>query len=318
MGRARFMMFLFLVLVVSGVGCAPSPIVLGTQPPLQDRKELWSIGIAQGSSPLALSERVTPANPILTWRAFQQPDSAFVADPFLVSASGRWHLFFELFNTKNSRGEIGLATSLDLHTWTFQKVVLAEPFHLSYPFVLQEGETHFMIPESRAAGGIRLYRATKFPTEWVFERTLIEGAYSDASPVFFNGKWWLFAARAPYDLFIFYADSIRGPWKEHAKNPIYVADPSKARPGGRPVVVDGALVRFAQDNRDGYGRKVRALIVEELSATEFSERVAEPDPLFGPKGAHWSRNGMHHVAPTRAPDGAWIAAIDGNGDGFPE
>jgi hypothetical protein len=84
------------------------------------------------------------------------------------------------------------------------------------------------------------------------------------------------------------------------------------------VVVNGELVRFVQDNREGYGKKVRAMVVDELSPTMFREHPAERDPFFGARGRHWTRNGMHHVAPIQVPDGSWIAAIDGNGDGLPE
>jgi len=276
---------------------------------------LWSIGIAQGPDPLHLQEREVPSNPILTWRSFRRPDTAFVADPFLVREEGVWHLFFELFNTTSGRGEIGVATSRDLSFWQFKGVVLAEPFHLSYPFVLKSGDAYFMMPESRASHSIRLYRATSFPFQWKLEKVLIEGDYSDPSPVFFQGRWWIFACKAPYSLALFYADSLYGPWHEHPMSPMYKDDPSKSRPGGRPVVFDGTLIRYVQDNTEGYGRQVRALVIDTLTPTEFHEHPAERDPFFTPHGYTWARSGMHHVAPVRLDDGSWVASIDGNGDG---
>ena len=280
-----------------------------------DGPSLWSIGIAHGNDPLHLVERTHPSNPVLTWRSFRKPDAAFVADPFLVREQGTWHLFFELFNTTSGRGEIGVASSQDLSTWQFTEVVLAEPFHLSYPFVFKSGDSYFMMPESRASHSIRLYRATSFPQKWKLEKVLIEGNYSDPSPVFFQGRWWLFACKAPYALSLFYADSLYGPWHEHPMSPMYKDDPSKSRPGGRPVVSEGRLIRYVQNNTEGYGRKVRAMVVDTLTPTEFLEHPAERDPFFAPHGDHWARSGMHHVAPVRLDDGSWVASIDGRGDG---
>ena len=279
---------------------------------------LWSIGIASGPSPLELKERLDPPNPILSWRSFKKPDAAFIADPFLVREGDKWFLFFELFNTASGRGEIAVAQSTDLRRWRFDGVVLAESFHLSYPFVFKEGDSYYMIPESRAAKEVRLYRARSFPKEWVLDTTLARGNFSDSSPVYFNNRWWMFTCESPYSLHIFSADSVRGPWAPHPQNPIYTDDPSKSRPAGPPIVLNGKLMRFVQDNRDGYGKRVRAMIVEELTPETFREREAEQAPLFEARGKHWARNGMHHVSPAQVGEHEWVAAIDGSGDGSSE
>lgn len=285
------------------------------QPNDPQRLKLWSIGLASGPDPLHLVESVSSLNPVFTWHQINQPTTAFVADPFVIREGNRWQLFFELFNTTSERGEIGFAESEDLVSWRYKGVVLAEPFHLSYPFVFEHNGEHYMIPETRGAKGIRLYKARRYPRSWKLERTLIAGEYTDASPVFYQGRWWIFACLSPYSLAIFSADNIRGPWRAHPGNPFYPDDKSRARPGGRPVVVDGKLIRFVQDNREGYGKRVRAMVVDTLTSTEFQEHVADPDPLFGPHGEHWAWNGMHHVAPVQLSSGSWVAAIDGNGDG---
>ena len=279
---------------------------------------LWSIGIATGPSPLQLQERLNPPNPIFSWRSFKKPDAAFVADPFLVRERDQWFVFFELFNLASGRGEIAVARSADLHTWTFDGVVLAEPFHLSYPFVFKEGDSYYMVPESRAAQEVRLYKARSFPKEWVLDTTLVRGNFSDSSPVYFYNRWWMFTCESPYSLKLFFADSLKGPWTSHPSNPIYVDDPSKSRPAGRPVVVDGKIARFVQDNRGGYGKRVRVMIVDDISPTTFREHEAEQSPLFEAHGKHWSRNGMHHVSPIQLRDKEWVAAVDGSGDGWKE
>lgn len=278
----------------------------------------WSIGLATGETPARLKERSEPPNPAFTHRDIASPPTSFVADPFLIKEEDRWNLFFELFNTESNRGEIGVAESLDLKRWRFLRVILAEPFHLSYPFVFKENGTYYMIPESKEADAIRLYRATRYPLEWEFHKVLIEGAFVDPSPVFFNGRWWLFAGHDGYALSLFYADTFQGPWVKHPQSPIYRDNPTLARPAGRPVVVDGNLMRFVQDNQGGYGKRVRVMVVDEITPESFKERLESPSPLFTAHGTHWARNGMHHVAPLQGEDGEWIAAIDGSGDGEPD
>src|SRR5581483_1115296 len=97
--------------------------------------------------------------------------------PFMVHADGTWHLFFEVMNWRRNVGEIGHATSADGGRWTYRQVVLAEPFHLSYPYVFRWRDDFYMIPESYQAGAVRLYRAAAFPARWVFVGTLLEGPY---------------------------------------------------------------------------------------------------------------------------------------------
>jgi hypothetical protein len=152
----------------------------------------------------------------------------------------------------------------------------------------------------------------------LFERTLIKGDYADSSIIREQGRWWIFTSLPPYTAALFHAPSPLGPWTEHPSSPMYVADSSRARPGGVPLLLDGDLVRFVQDNREGYGKKVRAMKVDTLSLTTFREHPLQPDPLVGPGGQHWRWNGMHHISAVRLPGGRWVAAVDGNGDGLPD
>jgi hypothetical protein len=271
-----------------------------------------------GESPLALSESLKLRKPCFTAADITAPKSQFVADPFLVRERDNYFLFFELVNESNGRGELGVAESTNLTDWTYKGVVLAEPFHLSYPFVFKERGSYYMIPESRAAGEVRLYKAVSFPTIWKFEKTLLRGQFVDSSLVRFKGKWWLFSGLSPYSLSLFYADSFRGPWKAHAHNPIYRDDNSRARPAGRPIVYNDELIRFVQDNREGYGKKVRAMKVDAITANVFTEHPLEPDPFLSAGGTAWRSNGMHHISPLQLPHGEWVAAVDGSGDARPE
>jgi hypothetical protein len=157
----------------------------------------WSIGIVEGPTLTSLNPQAECPNPRLSKDNLESPQSSFVADPFLVRERDLWFLFFELFNTASGRGEIGVARSRDLCTWSYKGVALAESFHLSFPYVFKLGGEYYMIPESKKAGDIRLYKSVSFPMRWRFERSLIQGEFSDATPFQWRGRWWIFANRAP-------------------------------------------------------------------------------------------------------------------------
>lgn len=305
----RFFRASLSLLLLTLAACAPTP---PSASPAE--KPFWSIDIVSGASPFSTIPLQPARSPIFSRREISSPPTSFVADPFLVHEGDTWQLFFELFNTETNRGEIGLAESSNLVDWKYQGVVLAEPFHLSYPFVFRVGDEVFMLPETKQAGAIRLYRATNYPHEWTLHQTLIEGQYTDASPIHWNGRWWIFACSAPYSLSIFSADTLTGPWTPHPRNPIYTDAPDRARPAGRPIVLNNTLYRFVQDNREGYGKRVRMTRVTSLSPTTFAEHIAAPDPLLQAGHYRWNANGMHHFAPLRLQDGSWVASVDGSGN----
>ena len=82
----------------------------------------------------------------------------------MVKMHHTWHLFFEVMNQQTRKGEIGLASSDNTVQWTYQGIVLSEPFHLSYPYIFKWMGDYYMVPESFQAHSIRLYKAVGFRT----------------------------------------------------------------------------------------------------------------------------------------------------------
>ena len=275
---------------------------------------VWSIGIRTGVSPWALDDAAA-SNPVLTAAAVTDAAATSVADPFLVHRDGRWHMFFEVDDWRAWKGEIGLATSSDGLAWTCEGIVLAEPFHLSYPctFVGDDGSV-YMTPESSQAGVVRLYRARKFPWEWEHVGDLVRGLpFADPTVVRHGDRWWLFAETSgggDDTLRLFHAAALDGEWVEHPASPIVRGDATIARPAGRIVAADGRLVRFAQNCRPAYGTDVRAVEIMTLTGTDYAERPIGAGPILGP-GAGWNAGGMHHVDAVCVGPGRWLAAVDG-------
>jgi hypothetical protein len=275
---------------------------------------MWSIGIYTGASPFELRPSANIPNPVVTATDVTDIPAEFVADPFMLQHNGRWHMFFEVLNRETQRGVIGLATSDDAFTWTYQRVVIEEPFHLSYPYVFEWQGDHYMIPETLGASALCLYKAEDFPTLWSLQHRLLEGQHADPSIVRFDDLWWMFTCTQPYRhdiLRLYFARDLVGPWKEHRRSPVITNDKARARPAGRIVEVDRHLVRFAQDCVPDYGTRVRAFEIKQLTRDTYVEIEHANSPILSPAGEGWNAMGMHHVDAHQQSNGNWIACVDG-------
>ncbi len=278
----------------------------------------WSIGIYAGDSPFTLAPAPGVSNPVLTWHSVTDVFATLVADPFMLRIDGTWHMFFEIVTLRGASfvGVIGHATSRDALDWRYDRVVLAEPFHLSYPYVFEHGGDIFMIPESEQAGAVRLYRADPFPSRWTLVRELLKGPVLCDSSVFErDGAWWMFTETKPGTkddtLRLFRAPELLGPWREHPRSPVVSGDRRLSRPAGRVLVTPERIVRFAQDCEPLYGTGVRAVEVTRLDASEYAERELGDGRILGPGGSRWNSRGMHQVDPHPLGEGRWVACVDG-------
>jgi hypothetical protein len=274
----------------------------------------WSIGVMIGASPLALREPADRPNPVLTAADIPGRPCRFIADPFLARLDDEWLMFFEALERGENKGVIGLARSGDGRAWAFDSIVLSEPFHLSYPFVIEHDSAWWMVPEAAESGSIRLYRAVRFPQAWTFEGTLLEEPLLDPTLVHRDGRWWLFASEGHSTLRLFMAESLRGPFVEHPRSPVVRNDARHARPAGRMIEWSGSLYRLAQDDAAVYGRAVRAFRILELTSETYDEEPASEGSILGPgDSGSWNALGMHHMDAARQQDGSWLAVVDGNG-----
>jgi hypothetical protein len=279
----------------------------------------YSLGIYSGQTPFDLTDAQGASNPVLTRASVTDANAVFVADPFMTLVDGTWHMFFEALvrGPEGAKGVIALATSKDARSWSYQRIVLSEAFHLSYPYVFESGGEFFMIPESSSAGGVRLYQADPFPSRWVFKKTLVSGpTHFDSSILEHDNRWWMFTdtGSAPrFDtLRLLQSRTLFGPWTEHPASPIVERDARLARPAGRVIATrEGRILRFAQDCSSSYGASVRALEITRLTPSSYAETQIAGDPILEGSGTGWNGQSMHQVDPHELTEGGWIACVDG-------
>lgn len=276
--------------------------------------EKWSIGIRKmiiDDGSLKITDQQKALDPVLTSKDIRGEKAIFVADPFLVLSNGTYYMFFEVF--KNNRGCIGLAESCDGLNWKYAKIVLEEPFHLSYPFIFSWEGRYYMLPESRKAGSVRLYQAVNFPDEWHFVKTLIEGnKFVDPTIFHYNKLFWLFVAdTSNSNLYLYYSDTLNGVWEQHPVSPVIKNDRGSARPGGPVIMVGQRLIRVAQDDQKTYGQAVRAFEITRLDTQNYEEKELQESPLLQASGTGWNKDGMHHLSVCQVGAAEWLAAVDG-------
>jgi hypothetical protein len=274
----------------------------------------FGIAVYQGNSPIQPRPLDTGDYPVLSMSNVSDIRAKFIADPFVIRDGNNWWMFTEVYNLDTDRGEIALAHSSDGYRWDYRQVVLREPFHLSYPFVFKHEDNFFMIPESANDNSVWLYRATSFPTHWVRDTQLLEGTHLDSTLIQYEGRWWIFASDSSMgNLNLFYANDLRGPYRPHAKNPVVKDNKTFARPGGRMIIHDGRLIRYAQQDEPRYGLAVHALEVSKLTPEDYSEQLLNEEAILCGRGRGWNKARMHHIDPVQLDDGSWLFIVDGGG-----
>lgn len=229
------------------------------------------------------------------WNVLADPGNHFYADPVPVKWQGRTFVFFEDLDHRTNKGIIS-AIEFD-GKGPIGKVlpVLEEPWHLSYPFLIEDNGELWMIPESTAQRDVPLYKCIRFPDKWERHSTLLSGLeLADVTITRHNGLHYMFGAwrdgTGGYSdtLAIYHADRLLGPWRPHAANPILM-DRATTRPAGNFVTVNGKLWRPVQDCSHGYGAALGLAEVLELSPTTYRQAVRyllKPGPLWTGRKLH--------------------------------
>lgn len=270
----------------------------------------------EGDSPLRLKPANSNAVPAITRHDVTDVRASFVADPFMIKVGEIWYLFMEILNMDTGLGEIGMASSSDALTWTYQQVVLKVDFHLSYPFVFEHEGEYYMLPETLSANAIQLYKAINFPCDWKPVAELASGQYSDPTLFQFENRWWMFAGSNPYGhetLNLFCAEQLNGPYIEHPQSPVIQKNIRHARPAGRLIQFEDKLIRLAQDCYPHYGSKVRAFEITQLTTKTYNEKQLLESPLLEAAALpnQWNSGGMHHIDAHEIANNQWIACVDG-------
>lgn len=199
------------------------------------------------------------------------PKGQWIADPFIFEENGRHFLFCEQYFEKQNKAAISCFEIINGEAVN-GKLVISEPYHLSYPCIFKYRDKYYLIPESSSNKTIDLYEALEFPYKWEHRKTLLSGLkYVDSTVCCVGEKYYLFSyhkSTKDWKLVIFSMDMTNLSLtkileKSYALN--------EGRPAGFLFRENGKLLRPAQDCRKKYGEKIILYQVDRFSDTEYQE-----------------------------------------------
>jgi hypothetical protein len=216
------------------------------------------------------------------------PADRFWADPFPITVGGRHWIFFEELPFATGKGHISVVEVDAAGNASAPRRVLERDYHLSYPFLVEDGGQLYMVPETMQNRTIEMYRCVEFPHRWKPERVLLGELWcADATLHRDADRWWMFASSCVDggelndELQLFHADSLHSEWKPHRRNPVR-SDVRGARPAGRIFRADGALYRPGQVCTPIYGAAIALNRITRLDEHGYAEeevrRIGPADP----------------------------------------
>lgn len=248
--------------------------------------ESWNVAWRKAPPGSILTDRETPFSII------ENPLRYWAADPFVVEREGKTYLFAELYDYIRCRGILGFCELIPGRKCRWEPIIV-EPFHLSYPCVLEhEGKT-YLLPESGADRLLLLYEAVEFPQTWKQIKILRQdGSFADTTPITDDGLALAHEVSVPTDPHLTLIDLTGRRPDTLAEN----QDRLRSRPGGRPFRLEERMIRPVQHSWDFYQNYGKSLIFSEMTL-EGDHLHEEPVAEICPTDLRYSRpiflDGMH-------------------------
>tara|TARA_B110000046_G_scaffold63181_2_gene70647 strand:+ start:19745 stop:21367 length:1623 start_codon:yes stop_codon:yes gene_type:complete len=245
------------------------------------RAEKWNVG--RVNQPI--EELINKPMKLIKWLN-EAPSNSYYADPFTWKKK---EVLLELYNYKSSKGSL---KKLDTNSGKLIHF-LDDKTHYSYPFSIQHGEKRYVLPENYKNNLLQLHEVDN-QLNVLQKYKILEGPWIDPTLFQKDGKWWLSCVHASSpkeNLYLFYANSIEGPYNPHLLNPV-LTDIRSSRPAGTPFLLNEKIIRPTQNCSKTYGGSVVLKQIDKLSPTEFEESFVKE---ILPQEGRYS-NGLHTLS----------------------
>lgn len=108
---------------------------------------------------------------LLSFDRIPYDDTFWYADPILVSYGGKDYLLMESFDMRTQLGSIACAEFDEAGKLSEPRVILQEPYHMSFPMVFFWNEDLYMIPETCGNRSLNLYRCEGNIEKWTLVKS---------------------------------------------------------------------------------------------------------------------------------------------------
>jgi hypothetical protein len=191
------------------------------------------------------------------------------ADPFFATDKNEIFCFFESFQRNRSQGKISMVKFSEtsnlkqkLEVGHFREIIV-EKFHLSFPFIFQQNNRWYILPEASRSGRMPLYSSKSLEGPWNFDFDLNIPEILIDSIVFFTGqKFILIGSRrvitdlSGSNVLVAYESlNLKSQWR--LIESFYEWSDLSSRNGGFELISLNRFVRYSQSNCMGiYGHHV--------------------------------------------------------------
>lgn len=147
--------------------------------------------------------------------------------------------------------------------------------HLSYPFIIQQDNRTYVMPENVASGQLNLYEYDHQSDKLHYIQPIINIPLADATIIEHNNLYYLFATKKGTDnsdLYIWVSDNIFSNYQLLSDKP-FKSNLKGSRMAGAFWRQGDRLFRPAQDCSNGYGKGILIYEVTELSPQRYTEQL---------------------------------------------
>ena len=227
------------------------------------------------------------------------PEMTWWADPHLYRHGDDMYVFFEEMPIAGNIAHLSAARLSDDGRIEDVVKVLDEGLHLSCPFVFNDGDEIYMIPETVSQRSVQLYKAQNFPQQWVKVKDLLTDVNLASTTVYLDGeRWWMFTNGMSHrsvdgrdELHLYHAESPTGPWQAHPMNPV-VTGVDRARMAGSIIRDGNELYRPSQFGALRHGHGINLHRIDRLDLQGYSETTV--GRLLPDVGTQWQ--GCHSTS----------------------
>lgn len=199
----------------------------------------------------------------------------WTADPFLFKKDDEYFLFFEMFDRLKRKGLLGCRKVSEKSIGKMH-IIYECDHHMSYPFIYEENETIYIIPECAESGELFRLKCIDFPYKWEKDIVYTKDHLVDTTPFDYNGKRYYFSERVikphTFDRLDVFYESENNLVELSSGNPVKT-DFSTARCAGKLFKYGDMLIRPSQDCSETYGSKLNFNRIVKLSANEYDEEL---------------------------------------------
>lgn len=201
--------------------------------------------------------------------------SVYQADPFGIEKDGNLYLFYEEY-LKNNEYAILKCSIYDTHLRRIdERVILDDGTHKSFPFVFENNNQYYLMPESGALDKLIIYESIDFPFEWGNEKVLLHFACSDAILKKLENKWYLFYSKSKVEneneiLYMRSSEDLFCDW-DSQKEFIGIKDYYSSRNAGNIYKINGNYYRFSQNCLNQYGENIVVNHITNIDIQHYTE-----------------------------------------------